>query len=363
MAWLTVAAATCALTSGFVATTAFAGNNAPDSGWTCSGATVTLLNNTNADAVGNGGGAPTFSTHGKAYCVTLIQTYHWNDGGGSSPGTLGLKRVGTEMTGVPSSLGPYKALASSGQNSAPNVNWYVYPPLSSPQIIDGTYTCQDSEPGTWSSNKTSGQEGFCIVHAVPAVHSTSTSTSEVTTTTPCESSDTSPPPDCRYDLAVSISAPPKIHGDVPTYRFDVVITVTNIGRVASPHASDAVPGLAFGPSFVPKKELSSTRAKQNDPLSISKVPSGCTNDDLLRSYSLCALHALSPHETQSFTFVMLWGARAHGDYDAWTAVNLPAADFFLSLQASSYATSRLNCYHVETECTNNEAKLDVPVVP
>lgn len=362
MALLTIIATTCALTGGFVATTALAGDAPSNSSWTCSGATVTLLNNTNSDAVANGAGAPIFSTHGKAYCVALIQTYHWNDGGGSLPGTLGLKRLGTDMAGVPSSLGPYKALASSGQNNAPNVNWYVYPPLSSPKVIDGTYDCQDSDPGTWSSNKTSGHEGFCIVRAVPAVHSTSTSTSEVTTTTPCEPGDPLPPPLCRYDLAVSISAPSKIHGDISSHRFDVEVTVSNNGPVLSPQVSNTGHGLLFGPSFVPLAKRSADGKLSYDRLSISKVPTGCTNNDLNRDSSRCTVHALSPHEKESFTFVLLWGPRAKGDFAAWYAANLPVADFTLSLQASAYATSVLSCKDVETDCPNNEATKDVPVV-
>jgi hypothetical protein len=364
MAWLTVIVASFALTGGFVATTALAGDSASNFDWTCSGATVTLLNNTNADAVANGGGAPTFSTHGKAYCVALIQTYHWNDGDGSPPGTLGLERLGTAKTGFATSLGPYKALASSGQNNAPNVNWYVNPPFTTPQVIDGTYTCDDSNPSSWSSNNTSGHQGFCIVRAVPAVqHPTSTGTTKVTTTTPCEPGDLSPPPDCRYDLAVSISAPSQIHGDIPSHRFDVEVTVTNNGPEASPHASDNVPGLSFGPSFVPLVKETKDGKKQYDHLSISTVPSDCTNDDLLRSYSLCALHALSPHEKQTFTFVLFWGARAHADFAAWSASDKAAVNFSLSLQASAHATSRLNCVYAETDCTNNDAEKYVPVVP
>jgi hypothetical protein len=360
MAWLTVIAASFALTGGFVATTALAGDSASTSDWTCSGATVTLLNNTNTGAVANGGGAPTFSTHGQAYCVALIQTYHWNDGDGSPPGTLGLERLGAAKTGFPTSLGPYKALTSSGQNNAPNVNWYVYPPFSSPQLIDGTYTCDDSEPSSWSSNDTSGHHGFCIVRAVPAVQRPSTTgTTKVTTTTPCEPGDLSPPPECQYDLAVSISAPSQIHGDVPSHRFDVEVTVTNNGPAVSPHASA---GLSFGPSFVPLVKRAKDGTQLYDDLNISKVPPDCTNVDLNRGSSQCTLHALSPHEKQSFTFAVLWGARAKGDFNAWSAAGKPATDFSLSLESSAYASSKFHCKDVETECKNNEVTKDVPVV-
>ncbi len=146
------------------------------SGWTCAvdhvTNRVTVFNNSSGGTVENGATAPTFSTGGKAYCVVLLQTYHWNGGHGASPGTLGLKRVGGAGSGVSGSLGPYKALASSGQNNAPNVNWYVYPqqPGDAPQVIDGSYTCEDSGAATWSTTSKGGP-GFCTVYAVPAVKS------------------------------------------------------------------------------------------------------------------------------------------------------------------------------------------------
>ncbi|HZQ81621.1 MAG TPA: hypothetical protein VFB25_06565 [Gaiellaceae bacterium] len=134
----------------------------------CTGKQVTLLNNTNGDFVGNGGGAPTFSTKGKPYCVTYIQTYHWNGGNGQAPGTLGLRRV-VGVAGYAKKVGPFQAQASAGQGNAPNVNWYVNsPPIPPDTEINGTYSCVDSSPGTWSSDAASGGLGFCIVQGVLA---------------------------------------------------------------------------------------------------------------------------------------------------------------------------------------------------
>ncbi len=133
----------------------------------CSGKQITLFDNTNGALVGSGGTPPTFSTHGKAYCVTYIQTYHWNDGKGAAPGALGLASAGAAGE-LPAKIGPFPAKASAGQNNAPNVNWYVDVPQTPPQVIEGTYTCTDSGAATWSSNPSSAG-GFCIVYAVPAV--------------------------------------------------------------------------------------------------------------------------------------------------------------------------------------------------
>ncbi len=136
----------------------------PATSYTCSGSQVTLLDDTNGGVVSGGGTPPTFSTGGKAYCVTYIQTYHWNGGQGAAPGKLGLKPQGGGTA-----VGPFTAQASSGTNNAPNVNWYVYPSKSPPVVIDGTYACSDSGPGTWSADPSSGGQGFCIVQGVPAV--------------------------------------------------------------------------------------------------------------------------------------------------------------------------------------------------
>jgi len=136
--------------------------------YTCHGSQRTLLNNSNAEMVENGGRPRYFTTSGKAYCVTYIQTYHWNNGKGAIPGSLSLRRI-HGPAGLPSVVGPFNAKTSSGQNNAPNVNWYVDVPTSPPVIIDGIYTCNDSQPSTWSSNKATNGAGFCIIYGDPAI--------------------------------------------------------------------------------------------------------------------------------------------------------------------------------------------------
>lgn len=129
----------------------------------CVGGVTQLFNNWNGDAVSNGGTPATFSTDGQPLCLVSISTYHWNNGYGQTPGTIGL----LSETG---SLGPFTATGSVGSPSeiypegVPNANWTVTRGSSSkPVIINGTYACEDSDPASWSQDAASGGAGFCKV--------------------------------------------------------------------------------------------------------------------------------------------------------------------------------------------------------
>jgi hypothetical protein len=139
--------------------------------YACIGAQVKLFDNSNGGGVQNGGKTPFFNTYGtvgiSAYCLNSITTYHWNNGAGKAPGTIGLGPL--SFGAVVNPVGPRQATGSSGQNNAPNVNWTVnYPAGPKPTVISGVYTCKDSDPKTWSANQQSGGNGFCIVYATPA---------------------------------------------------------------------------------------------------------------------------------------------------------------------------------------------------
>ena len=144
------------------AATCAKGQPAP-AGYTCTGPQVKLLDTSNVYGVQNGGRPPSFITRGKAYCLVSITTYHWNNGQGKLPGTLGLSGTST--------VGPVKAKSSSGQGGAPNVNWFVNFSTAKPVVINGVYSCNDSDPASWSQNQQSHGTGFCIVYAVSAVKS------------------------------------------------------------------------------------------------------------------------------------------------------------------------------------------------
>jgi len=161
----------------------------PPPKYACTGSQIKLFDNSNGGGVLNGGKPPTFSTNGKAYCLVSITTYHWNNAMGKAPGTIGL-------TGS-STAGPFAAKGSSGQGSAPNVNWTVNVSTSTPVILNGAYTCQDSDPASWSQNPQTGGKGFCIVYVTNAVKTAGgtttttkapTTTAKKTTTTPAKKS-------------------------------------------------------------------------------------------------------------------------------------------------------------------------------
>jgi hypothetical protein len=119
------------------------------------GDAVALFYNANPLDVTGGGTPPTFNTNGKTYCLDQIQTYHWNNGAGAPPGQLWLQGPGGKV-------GPFQAQVSPAQGGV-MANWYAYTPHTPWVIINGTYTCMDSDPASWSANKASGGEGFCQV--------------------------------------------------------------------------------------------------------------------------------------------------------------------------------------------------------
>lgn len=126
--------------------------------YTCTGPQTLLFDNWNTDAVADNGTPPTFSTDGARYCVTQLATYHDNGGNGAPAGTIGLRDGSSGSV-----LGPWTA-----QNDPANaLNWLATPP--SPTVIDGTYSCVDSDPSTWSQNAQSGGLGFCRVWVQAAV--------------------------------------------------------------------------------------------------------------------------------------------------------------------------------------------------
>jgi hypothetical protein len=127
----------------------------------CVGGVTKLFDNWNTDAVQGGGTAPTFSTNGQAYCVVSMATYHWNGGKGLTPGSVGLKR-GSQI------VGSWHAVGTTGQGGAPDVGWLVTIPTTTPVVIDGSYTCTDSDPASWSQDSASGHQGFCRVWVTTA---------------------------------------------------------------------------------------------------------------------------------------------------------------------------------------------------
>lgn len=111
----------------------------------------------NTLAVGNGGTEPEWVA-AKPMVVTKIDTYHWNDGKGATPGTIALKSSDGRT------YGPWQASGLPGQNNVPNATWVVTPNETVPA---GTYRVVDSDPDSWSQNAESNGVGFANVYAHP----------------------------------------------------------------------------------------------------------------------------------------------------------------------------------------------------
>lgn len=132
-------------------------------GYQCVGNQKALFDNSNGNLVANGAtGGPKVSTSGKTYCLVSMRTYHWNDGKGAAPGRIGL-------LGGAGDVGPFPAQGTSGQGGAQNVNWIYVPDPPAKQLLNGDYTCYDSDRTTWSQNDASGRLGFCVVFVQDAV--------------------------------------------------------------------------------------------------------------------------------------------------------------------------------------------------
>lgn len=112
-----------------------------------------LFSTFNSDAVVSGPAQPATFGLSKRTFVTLIQTYHWNNGQGAKAGTIGLK--GKDGT----TYGPWQAVASDA-SGARRVFWTANPNMELPP---GTYTVLVSDMKTWSQNSRSGGRGFVLV--------------------------------------------------------------------------------------------------------------------------------------------------------------------------------------------------------
>jgi len=86
--------------------------------------------------------APTAFKINQAWQVTEIVTYHWNNGRGKTPGTIGLQASDGTL------YGPWQASAMAG-SGVPTAAWVVTPNVVIPP---GNYTVIDSDPSTWAQN-------------------------------------------------------------------------------------------------------------------------------------------------------------------------------------------------------------------
>lgn len=84
--------------------------------------------------------------------ITGILTYHWNDGQGATPGTIGLRKLTGESVGTWNAVARQGAPSSTGwpiQNNPPYYYWTVRPESI---LGPGTYEVVDSDRASWSTN-------------------------------------------------------------------------------------------------------------------------------------------------------------------------------------------------------------------
>jgi hypothetical protein len=105
----------------------------------------------NAEVVQNGPRAPSRLRTTSPIFVKSIQTYHWNNGQGRTPGTIGLKAADGRI------YGPWRATGQPGANGVANAYWVVHPQIVVPA---GDYEIVDSDPWTWATNASAGNRGF-----------------------------------------------------------------------------------------------------------------------------------------------------------------------------------------------------------
>ena len=128
---------------------------------TCGGPSIEIVEHFYPDVAHTGGATtPVFSTPpGWQFCLIQLDTYHWNDGAGApAGGTLSL----LDSTGT--TLGTWPATATPGTNDVLS-GWEADVPTTTPVILDGSYSVEDSDPSTLSWSEASGGAGFLRVWA------------------------------------------------------------------------------------------------------------------------------------------------------------------------------------------------------
>jgi len=114
------------------------------------------------------GGTPSPAiTLGQAGMLSLLQTYHWNEGRGAVPGTLGLVDAQGRR------YGPWPATGVPGPGGIANVYWSARPMIALPA---GTYAVVDSDPASWTPNPQNGGRGYSH-HEVETLPTTGGATS------------------------------------------------------------------------------------------------------------------------------------------------------------------------------------------
>lgn len=113
-----------------------------------------IFNNWNKAMVYNGASAKTYFFLIQRTTITRIMNYHWSNGNGRSPGSVGIKYANGNQAGS------WQSIGTSGTGGAQNVNWVVSPNVT---LEPGLYEITDSDPGSWSQNSGSFGCGFTMI--------------------------------------------------------------------------------------------------------------------------------------------------------------------------------------------------------
>lgn len=108
----------------------------------------------NKGAVKSGPTKPTSINTLDAILIKSIQTYHWNNGRGSSPGTIAIQGADGKL------YGRWPAVGLPGQDNVPDIYWRVEPEIT---LAPGKYQIVDSDPSTWATNAAAGNRGFVVI--------------------------------------------------------------------------------------------------------------------------------------------------------------------------------------------------------
>ncbi|MFH2040115.1 MAG: hypothetical protein ABIJ65_11845 [Chloroflexota bacterium] len=100
--------------------------------------------------------APTVFTTTNSWFVKEILTYHWNDGKGKEPGTIGLQAADGTLYRL------WQTITREGSGVV-LVAWVVKPNFILPP---GTYTVLYSDPASWSQNEETGSAGMTRGYSV-----------------------------------------------------------------------------------------------------------------------------------------------------------------------------------------------------
>jgi hypothetical protein len=103
-----------------------------------------IFGQTACAGVSNNPPNPTDFTIDQQRTITKIGTYHWNNGMGQTPGTIGIQ----DQNG--NTYGPFQASGLPGPDGVPNAYWIATPRLTTSlcNLPVGTYTVLDSDTST-----------------------------------------------------------------------------------------------------------------------------------------------------------------------------------------------------------------------